>query len=117
MRQRKRQREIPFSYFRLFTLGGDEELVAAFGSLERAERVWRSVRDEFLERWDLWGMPAAWWRFESGIPEGIRSGPDAIVTDAHAAEWKRIETARRLYLLSIGIDPAPHRQFVPFGSD
>jgi hypothetical protein len=55
------------------------------------------------------------WRFEPGIPAGIRRGPHAIMTDAD--EWKRIEKARRLYLLSIGIDPAPHRQFVPFGSD
>ena len=91
--------------------------MAAFGSLERAERVWRSVREEFLRRWDLWGMPAAWWRFEPGIPEDIRSGPHAIITDADAAECDRIEDARRRYLSSIGIDPTPDRQSDPFGSD
>lgn len=117
MRPRKRRRQIPFYYFQVFAFGSEQELVAAFGSLEEAESVWRSVRDEFLERWDLWGRPAAWWQFEPGVPDDIRSGPHAILTEADAAEWRRIEEARRRHLLSNGIDPAPHRQFVPFGSD
>jgi hypothetical protein len=117
MRWRKRPRQIPFDHFRLFTFGSDEELVAVFGSLEKAAGVWRSVRDDFLERWDLWGMPEAWWRFEPGIPADLRRGPPAILTTADAAEWARIEQARRQYLVSIGIDPARPRQFVPFGSD
>ncbi len=113
----RKRREIPFDHFRLFTFGSQDELVDAFGSLEEAEVAWRSVRDHFLERWDLWGRPEAWWLFEPGIPEDLREGPHAIITNADAAEWERIEQARRRYLVSIGIDPAPPRRFVPFGSD
>lgn len=117
MRWRKRRRGLSFGHFHVFTTGSDEELVAAFGSLERAERVWRSVREEVLERWDRWGMPAAWWRFEPGIPDDIRSGPHAIITAADAAEWERIESARRRYLANIGIDPTPTRDVGHFGFD
>ncbi len=105
MRRRRRRSAIPFGYFRLFTFGSDEELVAAFGSLEDAERVWRSVHDEFLARWRLWGMPEAWWRFEPAVPEGLRRGPDAIITENDAREWDAIEGARRRYLRSLGLDP------------
>ena len=117
MWRRARTREIPFRYFQLFTFGSDEELTNGFGSVAEAERVWASVRDDFLERWDLWGMPQAWWRFEPDIPEELRKGPHAILTDADAATWQRIEMGRRRYLVSRGIDPAPPRRYVPFGSD
>jgi hypothetical protein len=110
---RRRKRVITFDHFRVFTFGSDEELVAIFGSLEEAERVWQSIRDDFLERWDLWGRPEAWWRFEPGIPEELRSGPPAIITEADAAEWRSIEQARRRYLLSIGADPTPPPRHAP----
>lgn len=116
MRKSRRRRVIPFEYFRLFTFGSDIEMVESFGSLDEAERVWRSVRDEFLHRWDLWGRPAAWWRFEPGVPSQLRSGPHAIITSADADEWDRIEQGRRRYLVSIGIDPAPQRRHQPFGA-
>ena len=105
MRRRKRVPTIPFGYFRLFTFGSDQELVAAFGSLEEAERVWQSVRDEFLTRWRLWGMPEAWWRFEPAIPEDLRRGPHAIITEATLARGMTIDQARREYLRSLGLDP------------
>lgn len=105
MRRRRRRSAIPFGYFRLFTFGSDQELVAAFGSLEEAERVWQSVRDEFLTRWRLWGMPEAWWRFEPEIPEELRSGPHAIITENDAREWDVIDRGRRGYLRSLGLDP------------
>ena len=107
---RRQNRDIPFAHFRVFTFGSDEDLVAVFGSLDRAENAWLSIRDEFLERWDLWGMPEAWWRFEPGIPGELRTGPPAIITNDDATEWDRIEQARRRYLLSIGIDPARPRR-------
>ncbi len=115
--RRRGSQDIPFEHFRVFTFGSDEELEATFGSLEEAARAWRATRDEFMERWDLWGRPEAWWRFEPGIPDRLRSGPPAIITDADAAEWHRIDQQRRRYLLSIGVDPAPDRGFAPFGSD
>jgi len=105
MRRRKRVPTIPFGYFRLFTFGSDQELVGAFGSLEEAERVWQSVRDEFLTRWRLWGMPEAWWRFEPAIPEDLRCGPHAIITEGDARAWETIDQARREYLRSLGLDP------------
>jgi hypothetical protein len=116
MWRRTRQADIPFEYFRAFTFGSDVELVAVFGSLPRAERAWLAVKDEFLRRWDLWGMPEAWWRFEPGVPEELRRGPHAIITDADAAAWHRLESARRRYLSSIGISPTPQRRHVAFGS-
>ncbi len=106
---RRREPGITFEHFRLFTFGSDEELVAAFGSIETAEGVWNSIRDEFLLRWNMWGMPEAWWRFEPGIPAELRSGPAAIFNNADAAKWRSIERARRRYLLSIGIDPISPR--------
>ncbi len=117
MRRRKRQPEFSFEQFRVFAFGSDEELIAAFGSLANAEQAWQAARDGFLERWDLWGMPEAWWRFEPGVPDHIRSGPDAITTDADAKEWDRIEMERRRYLVTLGIDPAPERRYTAFGSD
>ena len=116
MWRRKRQLEIPFEYFKVFTFGSDVELVAMFGSLASAERVWRAVKDEFLRRWDLWGMPEAWWRFEPDVPGELRRGPHAIITEADAAAWDRLEIARRSYLSSIGISPTPPRRYVTFGS-
>ncbi len=117
MRRRARPPSIPFDRFRLFAFGSREELIEAFGTMEEAERAWQAVRDEFLERWQLWGRPAAWWHFEPGVPDELRAGPHAILTDRHADEWRRLEQARRRYLLSLGVDPAldlPHR---PFGDD
>jgi len=105
MRLRRRTSAIPFGYFRLFAFGSDQELVAAFGSLEAAERVWRSLHDEFLARWRLWGMPEAWWRFEPAIPDDLRRGPHAIITAADAREWDAIDIARQGYLRSLGLDP------------
>ncbi len=105
IRRRTKTHEISFEQFRLFTFGSDEELTAAFGSLERAAEVWRSVRDEFLDRWHLWGMPEAWWRFEHEIPDGLRRGPHAIITAADAAAWRRLDHERRAYLSSRGVNP------------
>ncbi len=112
--KRSKTPSISFELFRLFTFGGDEELVAAFGSLRRAGEVWESVRDEFLARWNLWGMPEAWWRFEAGIPDALRRGPDAIITADDAATWQRLDHDRRAYLVSRGIDPVQHRRAQPF---
>lgn len=117
MRRKPKHQTLPFQYFHLFTFGSRQELAAAFGSIEAAERAWRSVRTEFLERWQLWGRPAAWWHFEPGVPDELRAGPHAILTDADAAEWHRLEQGRRRYLLSIGIDPAPPLPHVAFGDD
>ena len=113
----RRKRRISFEHFRVFTFGGDEDFIAAFGSLEAAERAWRSARDEFLSRWDLWGMPEAWWRFEPNVPDELRSGPRLILSSMDASRLEHLEAARRRYLVSIGIDPAPPRRHVPFGSD
>lgn len=114
---RRNNRAIPFEYFRVFTFGSEEELVATFGSLDEARTVWESIRDEFLERWGLQGMPEAWWRFEPAVPEDLRSGPPAILTYGDAAEWERLEEKRRQYLESIGIDPARRLPRAAFGSD
>jgi hypothetical protein len=103
--RRRRPRAIPFEYFRLFTFGSDQELMAAFGSLDEAERVWRSMHDEFLARWRLWGMPEAWWRFEPAVPDDLRRGPHAIITEGDARRWDAIERGRKRYLQSLGIDP------------
>ena len=118
MRLKKREPSaITFGLFNVFSFGSDEDMIAGFGSLEKAEIAWHAVRDEFLERWDMWGRPAAWWRFEPGVPPDIRSGPHAIITEADAAEWARIDKARRAHLTSIGIDPTPPRSYRPFGYD
>lgn len=114
-RRRKQTGQIPFFHFKVFTFGSEEEFVGTFGSLERAEAEWDAVRDEFLDRWDLWGMPSAWWMFEPGVPDGLRRGPHAIITQADADTWEQLEMARRRYLVSIGIDPARPRRLVPFG--
>ncbi len=111
----RRHRPIPFEQFRVFTFGSDAELRARFGTLDAAARAWRAARDEFLRRWDLWGRPEAWWRFEPGVPDDLRSGPPAIITAADADEWARIEAGRRRYLASIGVDPVPPRRGTPFG--
>ena len=52
-RRRKRTTEIPFPHFKVFTFGSEEEFLGTFGSLEHAEAEWETVRDDFLERWDL----------------------------------------------------------------
>lgn len=109
MLRKSKRREIPFELFRVFTFGSRQELVASFGTMGRAEEAWRAVRDEFLARWDMWGRPAAWWHFEPGIPDELRTGPHAIVSDADAGAWRRLEEGRRSYLRSLGIDPTPRR--------
>ena len=101
--------EITFVEFKVFAFGSDEELVGTYGSIEEAERAWGRVRSEFLDRWNLWGMPQAWWRFEPGIPDDLRSGPALILTDADADEWRAIDMSRRRFLVSRGIDPTPDR--------
>ncbi len=110
-----REPDIPFEHFQVFTFGSDEELTAVFGSLEAAEAAWQSVRDEFLRRWDLWGMPEAWWRFEPDIPEHLRSGPPLVLSESDADRWRVLEAARRRYLASLGIDPQAPRHHTPFG--
>lgn len=108
---------IRFDHFRVFTFGSEQELISVFGSMKAAKDAWNTTKSEFLKRWDLWGMPSAWWHFEPGVPEDIRSGPHAIISESDAREWERIEMARRRYLISLGIDPAPQRKYAPFGSD
>ncbi len=105
--KRRRAEDITFVQFRLFSFGSDEELIGAFGSLAAAEREWLLVRETFLERWNLWGRPQAWWRFEPEIPGEIRTGPPLILTEADAEEWSNIDMARRRYLIDAGIDPTP----------
>ncbi len=111
---KKRHDSITFIDFKVFTFGSDEELIAGYGSLEDAELAWMAIRDEFLERWNLWGMPQAWWRFEPGIPEDLRSGPALILTEADADTWRGIDLARRPFRWSRGVDPTPSRSG-PFG--
>lgn len=108
-------REITFLQFRTFCFGSDEELAATYGSLEAARRQWEQVREEFLERWNLWGMPQAWWRFEPDVPDELRNGPALILTNADAEEWRRLDAARRRYLVSVGIDPTPGWSASPEG--
>lgn len=105
--RRKKKAEPRFFHFRVFTFGSDEELIDSFGSLERAEEEWNAVRDQFLQRWHLWGMPQAWWRFEPHVPDNLRTGPHLIITEADADEWRAIDQARRRYLVGLGIDPVP----------
>ncbi len=82
-------------------------MIGSFGSLEQAEAQWARVKERFMKRWNLWGMPQAWWRFEPGIPEELRCGPALILTDADADTVRELDEARRRYLRSIGIDPTP----------
>lgn len=58
--KRQEQVEPRFFHFPSFPFGSDEELTHSFGSLKRAKAEWNRVRDEFLLRWHLWGMPQAW---------------------------------------------------------
>lgn len=99
--------QITFVDFKVLTFGSDAELSATYGSLEEAERRWDQLREEFLDRWTLWGRPQAWWRFEPDIPSELRNGPALILTDADADEIRDLDMARRRYLLSRGIDPTP----------
>ena len=108
--------DISFGDFKVFAFGSDQEMVTAFGSLDAARVAWFEVRDEFLERWDLWGMPNAWWRFEPNIPNALRQRRHTILNSEDADEYNRIEMARRRYLVSIGIDPARPRRYRAFGS-
>ena len=101
--------EISFLQFRVFSFGSDEEFITAFGSLAEAEEEWNMIRAEFLDRWNLWGMPQAWWRFEPDVPEELRTGPALILTESDADEWRSIDMARRRFLVSIGVDPTPDR--------
>lgn len=117
MRRRQRGHDITFSEFKAFTFGSAGELIAVFGDLARAEQRWEEVRETFLERWDLWGRPEAWWRFEPGIPEALRTGPSAVITYGDAEVWNQLDRDRRAYLESIGIDPEPDRSFTAFGTD
>lgn len=117
MPKRKNGEDIPFDVFKAFTFGSAAELISTFGSLEAARDRWFEVRGEFLERWDLWGRPEAWWLFEPDIPQDLRAGPPAVITYADADQWNRLDRARRDYLSSIGIDPSPERRYTPFGTD
>ena len=107
--RRQPEPEISFLEFRVFSFGSDEELVTAFGSLAEAESHWTKIREEFLDRWNLWGMPQAWWRFEPGVPDDLRTGPALILKEADADEWRGIDIARRSYLVSLDIDPTTAR--------
>ena len=106
-RRRSNKPVITFALFRVFTFGSDEELVRSFGSIERAEAEWNNVRSTFLEAWNLWGMPEAWWRFEPDVPDELRVGPALILTAADADELRKLDRGRRRYLTSRGIDPTP----------
>lgn len=106
-RRRSEKPVITFLHYQLFTFGSDEELIRTFGSLGRAEAEWKRVRDAFLRRWNLWGMPEAWWRFEPDIPGELRRGPALLLTDADAAALTELDAARRRYLVDRGIDPTP----------
>lgn len=109
--------QITFGEFRAFTFGSPVELAGFFGSIDGARTRWFAVRNEFMQRWDLWGRPEAWWLFEPDVPAELRTGPAAVITEADAAAWNRLDEARREYLLSIGVDPTPDRRHTPFGTD
>jgi hypothetical protein len=112
--RRKPSPEITFVEFKVLSFGSDEELIASYGSLEAAGGQWALVREVFLQRWNLWGMPQAWWRFEPSVPDDLRTGPALILTEADADEWRSIDLARRRYLASLDIDPTSDRSS-PFG--
>lgn len=114
---RKPAAEISFPEFQALTFGSVADLEAVFGSMAAARSRWQEVRHDFMERWDLWGRPEAWWMFEPGIPDELRAGPAAVITYADADQWRTLDAARQEYLRSIGIDPTPERRHTPFGSD
>jgi hypothetical protein len=106
-RRRSNKPVITFGHYRVFTFGNDEELIRSFGSIEEAEVEWARLRSTFMEAWNLWGMPEAWWRFEPGVPDELRVGPAMILTAADADELRELDRARRRYLTTKGIDPMP----------
>ncbi len=114
---RQSSSDISFREFQAFTFGSVAELTAVFGSIDTARSRWQQVRSDFMEHWDLWGRPEAWWLFEPGIPDELRSGPPAVITYADAERWNRLDEARRRYLRSMGIDPQPTRRYTAFGED
>jgi hypothetical protein len=113
----KPNNEISFREFQAFTFGSLGELEVVFGSEAAARRRWDEIRTDFLDQWDLWGRPEAWWLFEPGVPEELRAGPSAIITSADARRWDELDRARRDHLRSIGIDPTPKRRYTAFGTD
>lgn len=115
-RRRSVADSIPFEQYQLLATGSDEELVAGFGSIEAARSRWFEVRDTYLEHWNMWGMPQAWWRFEPDIPDHLRVGPAAILSERDGDVWRELDRARRRYLVELGIDPAPPRRRRPFSS-
>ena len=114
---RKASPDISFREFQAFTFGSQAELETVFGSVAAAQERWNAVRDQFLEQWDLWGRPEAWWLFEPDVPEELRAGPPAVITYADADRWRMLDAARQEYLRSLDIDPRPERRHTPFGSD
>lgn len=94
-------------HYQVFAFGSDEELIAVFGSLDAAAAAWHRIQDRFLERWNLWGMPQAWWRFESSVPEELRLGPALVLDEADAEAWRTLDLARRRFLAARGVDPTP----------
>lgn len=84
----------------MFAFANRDEIADAFGSLADAEQAWLEVRDVVLESWAHEGRPSAWWIFEPGVPDDLRSGPPGLRTDTDRNEWRRIDAGRRAYLAS-----------------
>jgi len=101
MWRRRRQRNVGFAEFHMFAFGNREEITDSFDSFEDAERSWLEVRDVVLDSWAHEGRPSAWWVFEPGVPDDLRSGPDGLRTEADREEWRRIDAGRRAYLASL----------------
>lgn len=96
----------------LSSLGHDEKhwlcsaqstafLAYQFGSLAKAERLWRQHREALIADRIAWrGPPAAWWFFDSGQPElGDRTELDPRRPD-YPDVLARFEAARAAVLLT-----------------
>jgi len=114
---RKASPDISFREFQAFTFGSQAELETVFGSVAAAQERWNAVRDQFLEQWDLWGRPEAWWLFEPDVPEELRAGPPAVITSAHADRWRAPEAARQAALRPLDIHPGPETRHTPVCPD
>jgi len=98
---RRRARRPSLVELTLLGFGSDEELIAYYGSLERAAAAWRRHREEVMAHWPN-GRPQAWWRFEPEVPDDLRTGPPLVLTRADARAWDELEARRRAFLAARG---------------